>query len=128
MDESGIPIGVLAMMFGIGFVGVLAHWVKAALNKQATWNLFKYLFVDKPGASGSMIAAYSASMWGLYSLGAFDVVKLEYISEAWASGIIFKPFAHAIIETVTAGYICDSAFNRAGIPGKERRAEFKEAP
>jgi hypothetical protein len=115
------------MMFGIGFIGVLAHWVKAATEKQATWNLFKYLFVDRPGASGSMIAAYSASMWGLYSLGAFDVVKPEYISEAWANGIIFKPFAHAVFETITAGYICDSAFNKGGVPS-ERRAEFKEAP
>lgn len=126
--ENSIPIATLAMMFSIGFIGVLAHWVKAAANKQASWNLLKYLFMDKPGASGSMFAAYCASMWGLYSLGAFDVVKLEYVSEAWASGIIFKPFAHAVIETITAGYICDSAFNKGGVPSTERRAEFKESP
>lgn len=122
---DSIPINVLVLMFAIGFIGVLAHWIKAAANKQATWNLFKYLFVDRPGASGSMVAAYCVSMWGLYSIGAFDIVKIEYITEAWHSGVVFKPFAHAVVETVTAGYICDSAFNKSGIPSEERRAEYK---
>lgn len=119
-----IQINALAMMYAIGFAGVITHWFKSALNKQAPWNPIKYLLLDRPGASGSMLAAYTAAMTGLYSLGAFDVVKIEYISEAWHSGYIFKPFLHAVIEVATTGYVCDSALNRSS-PTSDRRAEYE---
>ena len=113
-------------MFGIGFLGVLGHWFKAATRRQAPWNLLRYLFVESKGASSTMFAAYIASMWGLYSVGAFDIAKWEYVTEAWQNGVLFKPFLHAAIETMTAGYICDSAFNKAAPPAQDRRAEYKE--
>lgn len=72
---ESIPIATIVLMFGIGFLGVLAHWFKAALKKQATWNVFAYLFIESKGASTSMFAAYAAAMAGLYGIGAFDIVK-----------------------------------------------------
>ena len=122
---DSVQIDVLALMFAIGFVGVIAHWLQAALKDKVTWNIFRYLFIDHKGASSTMMGAYIASMWGLYSLGAFDVIRLEYVKEAWGNGYIFKPFIHAVVETVTAGYICDSVANKPGVPKKERRAEYK---
>ena len=127
MENNSIPIDTLALMFGIGFIGVLGHWAKAAMRKQASWNLLRYLFVESKGASGSMFAAYIASMWALYSVGAFDIVKWEYVTEAWGNGVLFKPFLHAAIETMTAGYISDSAFNKAAPPAQDRRAVYVEA-
>lgn len=122
--ENSIPVGIIMMMCVIGFVGVLAHWFKAACKQQAPWNLFNYLFLENKGASASMFTAYTIAMYGLYELGTFDVVKVEYITEAWNSGVIFKPFASAVVQTIGAGYACDSMFNKAGQPTKERRAEY----
>ena len=119
--QESIPLGTLTMMFALGFLGVLGHWFKAAMNKQATWNLLDYLFMDKPGASGSMFAAYCSAYGGLYAIGAFDIVRVEYIAEAWESGVVFKPFLHALVEVVTVGYIADSGFNRS-TPDVDRRA------
>lgn len=123
MENNTIQINVLALMYGLGFLGVLAHWAKAALNKQASWNLLSYLLTDKPGASGSMLAAYTAAMGGLYAVGAFDIVRIEYVLEAWHNGILYKPFLHAVLEVVMAGYICDSGLNKS-TPNVERRAEY----
>jgi len=112
MDGTTIPIKVLAIMACIGFLGVLAHWFQAALKKQVTWNLFKYLFLEQKGNSTSMIVAYLASMYGLQQLGAFDSIQLEYISEAWKNGDVYKPFVHAAFEAAGAGYLCDSTLNK----------------
>lgn len=122
--ENQIPIAVVALMFGIGFIGVFVHWFKAACRKQAPWNLAKYLFVEQKGASGSMFLAYCIAMLGLYEFGTFDAVKIEYIKAAWDNGHLYKPFAAAALQTGTAGYLCDSAFNKPGNTGKERRAAF----
>lgn len=112
MNTESVEINVILVMFTIGLVGILAHWFKSAITKKVTWNLFEYMFINQKVGSTSMFVAYCVSMWGLYSLGTFDTIKFEYISEAWSNGVLYKPFAHAVVETVAAGYLCDSALNK----------------
>ena len=125
-NADAIQISAILMMLCIGFVGIVFHWLQAAVKKRVTLNLFNYLFIDERGASGTMFASYLASMWGLYSLGAFDLIRMEYVKEAWDAGYVFKPFVHAVVESVTVGYVCDSAFNKPGIPKTDRRARIHE--
>lgn len=126
MDTSSqISIQVLIMMYGIGFLGVLAHWVKSAAKGDVTWNLFKYLFIEQKGSSTSMIVAYAASMYGLQTAGMFDAIQFDYIKEAWNNGFLFKPFLHAIIEASLAGYACDSIFNKGNVNDGESTSTSK---
>jgi len=126
MEPSSIQLNVLVLMFGIGFLGVLAHWAKSAWYKQAPWNLFAYLFTDKPGASGTAFVAYCTGFWLLHTAGTYDLVKWEYIMSAWDNGVLFEPFQSALIQTIMAGYIADSGWNKAGAPLKDRRAKYVE--
>lgn len=100
------------MMYSIGLLGVIGHWFRAALSGQVTWNLAKYLFVEQAGRSTSMIFGYSLAIYALMQAGAFDMLRIEYITEAWSNDLLYKPFLHAIIEAISAGYMCDSALNK----------------
>ena len=77
--------------------GALSHWMKQAIRKQASWNLWKYT-LEYPGHTATMFATLVAAEFGLMTSGASSAFSTwpTFMYAAWS-----------------AGWIANSAINRA---------------
>ena len=106
-----IQISVAVLMTFSGLFGMWIHFLIVKRDGRITCNFINYLLANNPKGTGITAFAYFASIGGLFAIGAFDGLNMDYAIAALKNGVLYAPLAQGVATAVTAGYMCDSMLN-----------------